>query len=562
MKDANSEAQLIDRKSLAALQALAGKVDAENIGTTQRNIANQRLQLLDQIRNDPELYRAITSQLRADAAAGTIAGQRAANVGTQAQTADQSYDASAAELYKSLFTGDTAVADATRNSIYSNQNKVADNYIQGQLNNMSKAAQDELTKSENIKAAMEALSTALGVDVDKYDDTIAEQQAQAKANASKLTTDLDNKIKEELAIDDAQLQYILNLFNTSSAELDKALSNNGDATAAVQELIRQYNDVNKIGDVNSANDYLASSNENSTGSLGTNIANNLKNTLNSVTASKTPTENYTKLDLSKYWSSDKLENIEYDDVVNNEVYQSYLANIGELTRYKTLDELKKQFGLDMLDEEGLQKLFEANAEAANKQSDRIFNDAQRAYIAAITAGDAKTAEQLTRLAVSTGGAKGNLYKSTALANNYAQQRANAPTGMQLATDFQNQQSANKAAVAQSAIDANSALTNYIGSGTDNAGKGTLYGAAVGYDQAAANNTTSFGGYGNNKMTAGQQLNTIITNSDIANYDRLSEVTNHYNSTNAHVAANKISNTGSKLGLLAEVEALAKTANKK
>lgn len=536
MKGPDNQPELLKRASLQQLQALAGQVDTENLGTTQRNINSQRLQLLDQIRNDPELYQAITSQLRADAAAGTIAGQRAANVGAQAQAADQNYDASTTELYKSLFTGDTAAADATRNQLYKSQTGAVQSYGQEMLQNMSKASQDYITQSDNIRTAMDALGTALGVEVKKYDDKVAEEQAKASANAKQLETDITNRLKTNLQMNDSQLSLLLDILGTSTATLDKAVNGNANVKPQIDALMKtlDQDSVNKI-----------------------------------VKAG-----GYTKQELPEYWSPELLKNFEYDSVTNNDVYQSYLDKMDSLTKYKTLDELKSQFGfklgkdalqgiegleslegLDLLDEAGLKTLFESNANRANKQSDRIFNDAQRAYIAAITAGDAKTADQLTRLAVSTGGAKGNLYKATAFANNYAQQRNNASTGLKLATDFQNQQSANRNLLAQSGLDANNTLTSWVGSGTDAAGQPTLYGAAVNFDKGTSQNISSLGDLANKTMTGTQTINSSRVDSSIANHDRLQSVINTGNTASASGAANNIANKGTQLGALADVESL-------
>ena len=75
----NAASDVIARAKLTKLQQLAGMVNEENKNTTLRNLDNQTAQLLEQIRKDPELYNSIVSQLRSDAASGTIAGQRAAN---------------------------------------------------------------------------------------------------------------------------------------------------------------------------------------------------------------------------------------------------------------------------------------------------------------------------------------------------------------------------------------------------------------------------------------------------------------------------------------------------
>lgn len=533
MKSADSSAEVIERKSLKDLQALTSAINAENINTTDRNINKQRLDLLDQVRNDPELYQAITSQLRADAAQGTIAGQRAANIGAQAQAADQNYDTSAAELYKNLFTGDSAVAGTTRQNILSGRASTLDQYIQGQLSKGAKMGSDALVQSQNISTALQSLKEMAGIDAAKFDDLMAEAHAAAKGNAEKLSSDLDGKVKVDTAKQDTALTEFMNTLGLGEDYLNKGASSNTDVTDAVKVII----------------DALSGSSKTDT-------------MLDRLAGIDSSTSGYKKLDRPEYTEAELFDNPEYNAAINNPVIQSYLDNMKELTSYKDLSTLKSELDLDMLDEAGMAALYEGYTKEANKESDRVFNKAQRAYIAAITAGDAKTADQLSRLAVSTGGAKGNLYKMSALTNNYNQQRNGSTTGRQLATDFQNQQAANLAAIAKSGLDANSALTKYLGTGTDSYGTPTLYGIGNTYDKATASIQDAFSQYGNKKAEVTQKLNTSKVNGNIANFDRLNSLINEYDKANVAGAVNNIGNTGTRNTLKTQIDAMKAQSTKK
>ena len=221
---------------------------------------------------------------------------------------------------------------------------------------------------------------------------------------------------------------------------------------------------------------------------------------------------------------------------------------------KSLDDILSEYGLDMLSEEGLKTLYTQYAEDANKRSDQVFNAAQRAYIAAITAGDAKTSEQLTRLAQNTSGARSNLYATEALANQFRQQRANASTGLQMATDVQNQRSANANAVNKAALQANSALSNYLGTGADGYDKSTLYAIGSLWDQAAANHRQSYGTLSHSIMQGVQNMNTQNVQNSVNNANRLAQLAAGITSANAAAAANNAANTASRNAAITQAKA--------
>lgn len=256
-----------------------------------------------------------------------------------------------------------------------------------------------------------------------------------------------------------------------------------------------------------------------------------------------------------YEKAKQFNNQQYNDVLNSK-YMDYLDPdvIKQMGSSKSLNDILSEYGLDMLSEEGLKTLYTQYAEDANKRSAQVFNAAQRAYIAAITAGDAKTSEQLTRLAQNTSGARSNLYAAEALANQFRQQRSNANTGLQMATDVQNQRSANANAVNKAALQANSALSGYLGTGADGYDKSTLYAIGSLWDQAAAANRQSYGTLSNSIMQGVQNMNTQNVQNSVNNANRLAQLAAGITSANAAAAANNAANTASRNTAITQAQA--------
>lgn len=513
------EYALIDRASLSELQDSAANINAENQSINLRNINNQRKQLLQQIQRDPELYEAIVSQFRSDAATGVTAGQRAANAAALAKEKNTEYNTAANELYQSLISGDNSLTASTRQNAMSNATTALDAFVKGKINNMNKAGLDATTQSTDVATAVEALMTALDVDASRYENAAAEKQAAADANTSKRVNDILADVNAQTASQDAALQQLYDTYGIGKDYLQSASSGSANVNDALQTII------------------------------------------DAIQNPASSSSSFKKVDTPAYENAKQFTNKEYNDVVNNSAYKSYLDNMDSLTKTKSLNELLNDFDLDMLSEEGMKALYNQYAEDANKQSNQIFNAAQRAYIAAITAGDAATTASLERLAQTAGISRGNLYAASDFANQYQRQSNALSSGNQMNTDALNQISENNSALSQARLSANQALTNYIGNGTNSYDSGSLYGAAKLFDNAAAQNRQSFGQLGNKLMSTTQGMNTTNVNTAIGNADRLSQLANQYTSANATSAANNTQNAATRNTLIAEVEALRKQAER-
>lgn len=514
--------QLIERQDLDALQKIAGEIDKENQDTTLRNIDQQRKQLLQQIQRDPELYKAITEQFRNDASANGIAGQRAARVADVVKEKNLEYKSAADELYNSLTSGENNVAANTRQSIMGNSTNALDAFIKGQLNNINKAGMDKQTQATDVETAVNALKTMLGVEETQYSDAAAIAQAEADANTEELINKATSETNDQITADDTALETIANIYGIGKDYLKSAV--NGDA----------------------------------------NVADAVNTIISAVKNIETSKPTYTTVEAPEAEEAVKLNNGEYARLqtllTGDSGYANILNNMDELTETPTLQTLLQDYGLDtLLNERDMKEEYEEYAKNANQQSDRVFNEAQRAYIAAITAGDSKTAASLEKLAQNAGASKRNLYVASALANQYQQQTNALNTGSRLNTDVLNQRSANASAIAQAKLAASQALTNYIGNGTNSYDRGTLYGAAKLFDNAAAQNRYNLASLGNQQMTTTQGLNTTNTNVAIGNNNRLDKLASSYTANNAAAATNNKKNEGTRDTLIAEVEALRKQA---
>lgn len=502
----------IQRRALAELLGLGDQVLDENDDARQRNIRTQQAALLQQIQQDPELYNALVQRFRADSAAGVTAGQRAANAGDVVNQSQAGYTEAAQNLYDSLFKPDGEIAK-TRDEALSTQQAALDQYITGQLNNARKDAVDAGTQATDLRTAIDALSEVFGVDVSKYANDILESSAATDTKASDILARIAGNSQTALANQDAALQQILNTYNLGNNLASTGASGSTDVSAALGVIMQ------------------ALQNPASTGA------------------------GFKTVSTPDYEKAKQFNNQQYNDVLNS-TYMDYLDPdvIKRMGSSKSLDDILSEYGLDMLSEEGLKTLYTQYAEDANKRSDQVFNAAQRAYIAAITAGDAKTSEQLTRLAQNTSGARSNLYAAEALANQFKQQRSNANIGLQMATDVQNQMSANANAVNKAALQANSALSNYLGTGADGYDKSTLYAIGSLWDQAAATNRQNYGTLSNSIMQGVQNMNTQNVQNSVNNANRLAQLAAGITSANAAAAANNAANTASRNAAITQAKA--------
>ena len=451
--DTNTKLDTIQRTGLNDLLDDAESFNKALTDRTTQSIDNQQQRLIQQIKNDPELYNTVMSQLRQDTAEGTIAGQRAANVVAQAAATGATYDKESEELFQALL-GENNVATNVRDSIYGSKTAALDSYIKGRLNQASSDAYQKQTQANELIQLLSLLGEASGVAQTQYENDVARATAEADVKADR-----------------------------------KDVTTTGTAGGL------------------KASDYTVSKTQN-------------------------------KVDVAN------LTNKQYNDIVNNPIAKQLLTDAAfkQHTAGKSYADILKEYGLtDVLgtgeDDTQLYEVYKGFVEEANQESNKTFNQAQKAYIASIAAGDSVTAEQLTKLAQTAGNTKGNLYAASTLANQYTQQRNAANTGLNLRDSFQQQIADNKMAESNIKTNANNAFTGYVGNGYDASGSATLSGVKKIFDDAS---TTAKGGYSNwaqTFMNNTKEADRTLANAKLNDFIRINNLANKITNKNISGAIN-------------------------
>lgn len=470
---------------------------------TNAELTKQREALLKQIENDPELYNAIVSQFRGDSANGIIAGQRAANALDVSRKANNTYKASADELYKSIGgTGEDSLAGQTRSAIYNNLTGAYGGYTEQQLNTL---ARDMNLQTEDVKELITALSI-INQGLQSEDAQVQRAAADELARIQREATDRESKASQQSAVSIAGANAAANDASTQAALASDIVGNT---------------------------------------SIGLDKDEVLKATSNKSTNYGGGTYNKAKYEDAPYIDENLLKTLlgpDYRKFLTDKTFDRFTTALSEET-------LARQYGLeDLLNVDNVTKQYLKNQQQANEASDKIFNDAQRAYVMAIAAGDEKTAEQLTRLAQTAGTSRKNLYGTTALANQFAQQRANANVSNDLYYDSVKQQAANRAANAN-AIQAGRAQWNqWVGDGNPNASGN---GFSKSYAQHVGNTKDAKGAYGDligAAMSNQSKFNDAIGNVNRGSNNTLSDYAAALNRLNANGAAANTNNSAAIAGI--------------
>lgn len=520
----NTPDQNKQREAFTRLQELINTSTEESVGSTLRDVDTQRKQLLDQIRNDPATYQAIVQQLRADSAAGTIAGQRAANANTALSEQDANYNAAADELYSSLFGKDNNIVDATRQDVFDTKANGLDAYITEQLNAASQDAKKRVQAANDFGTLVDIMRSGLDVEESKHQNAADLAGAASDAETAYLVESIRGLASADRAKQDAALKLLTDNLDLGEKYLNAVTDGSADVTDALGKIITDIEN----GEINVDNWHSSPGLVEMLG--GEAISEKVKPVV--------------------------YDNTQYNAAVNDTKFSEYIDNLPELTKTYTPEEILQLYGLgDYLTKTGLEAQYGNFSADANKQADQVFNAAQRAYIASITAGDVKTAEQLTRLAQTNTGAKQNLNAAAALAKQYTQQFDSAKTGLRLSSDYLNQQSKNKNFVTSNQIGANTKYNTYWGNGNDTYDKSTVNAVTNAFNDAGILFKANAGSYGNKLMSTTQGLNTTNNNLSKDNIGRLSAIANATSGENFNNLVNNITNEGVKQSVLTRAEAM-------
>ena len=503
----------IDAATLQDYLQLAGVLNSTARTRTDNTIQQQRNAALKQIMNDEELYANLVSQFRSDAASGVAAGQRAANVGNVANKANAAYSDTAKTLYESLASGENSQADNIRQTLYNNSIGAYQNYTAQQIALALEAANRFSQQSADFQSVLDAYQQALAAESYKMQRNAADEKA---------------RIENEATVRASQV--------AAQAQADNAnASANADLLSQYGQLISNY-----TGGTNTAD------------ALGT-----LKNNINNTSAVSQGGTSVTP----EYIKNPYIDETVYNALVNNSTYAKYLSpeRLSYFLQDKKYADVAKENGIDyLMDAYGLSNLYAQAAEEANKESDKVFNAAQKAYLAAVAAGDTQTIAQLTGVAATAGASRGNLYGTSALANQFSQQRRNATIGNTLLQDQINQQTANLDALVRAKQQGLSDRVNYLGNGTGSSPSGLL-GATSLYNSVSGSNRSKYSDIAGETMLSQAEQNDIISTLGNAANSARAQLASTYNSANGAAAATNANVDATRKGLTTALNT-SKTSN--
>lgn len=483
--------------------ANAGNAAAKEV--TDATVAQQRNNLLKEIANDPEMYKAAVQQLRTDTANGTVTGQAAANMLNALRDSNNTYKSSADELYASIGgTGEDSAAGSMRSTIYNNLVSAYGGHTNQQLNTLSN---DMLMQSADVNGN---LKTALSL--------INQGVLSEAANIERAAADEEARITREAR-------------DRNSKAAQTSTGSIASANAAADALTN----------------YAATASD-----LTGNTANGLNSTAAANAANAYDYTNYGggTYNKPKYTNAPYIDETLYNTLLTDD-YLKFLSD-DTFKQYTTLAseaDLAERYGLsDLMDVNNVVDRFTGYQQQANTESDRVFNDAQRAYLMAVAAGDSKTAEQLTRLALTASTSRKNLYGATALANQFAQQKANAAVSNNLYYDAMRQQALNKSSMANAENTGRQQWQSWVGDGNPNSANGgfrAAYNTHVGNVNAA---NTYYGDLIRGGMNNQSGYNTVVSKLNNTSNDTLSQYAANLNGINAQGAATNTTNSAAVAGI--------------
>ena len=442
---------------------------------------------LNNIVRDAAIYRTLEAQRNKDAAAGTIAGQRAANAQAAAAEAGNAYVEQANTLREAL----AELAPGLREEYLQNAIDATAADIATKVGIANTEEQNRAAWLQRLEADADLINLALETQRASADRKLTEATARQQALADQYTTNLENQYDADRSVVDSKASTILQ-------DIERAAGG-----AAVQ----------RLGE-------------------GVNVA----------APSTTSRFTYTPIT-----SEDKV----IDENLLNAVINSNLAGQlldpsvqAQATKVQTVKDLISNTGLDyLLSKDAVDKQYGGYATEANRRSDRTFNQAQRAYLAAIAAGDAKTTATLTDLARTAGVGKQNLYGTAALSGALNNQQRNSDLGNQLQLAYRKQQADNAAALNTAWDQGRKAYDTQWGGSTD-ANAITLNSIANMSDLNGAAGDFVYNKLTGAGITGTSSWNDLVSRGVSSNNSTMNTLTNSLNSLDAKRQTNNILNATS------------------
>lgn len=487
--------------------------DADNKNTIVKDVADtkiaaEQLKRLNNITHDTGLLTALRDARNADAAAGTIAGARAANAQQVAAEANAKYGEEAAALLEALAT----LPEEERNSIYSNLTEHLSGYIDQQVGEARTQAGVRNTNIADIASGLDALRAAQDAQLAQAGRDVNEEISRSSDYLTETIQRLASETDAAIAADDAALSTML-----------KNAKGTMDAASYTQ----------LVADVQKILDLKAESGKN----FGTGAAVN---------------PNYINVD------EGKIDETLLRTVLNSPATQHLLSDntFNYATNNKTREDLMREFDVEFLTSlegtdstPGVYDVYGGFAESANTAADRTFNQAQRAYLASIAAGDAKTAEQLTKLAQTAGASKRNLHGAAAFAGMFNQQRNNANVGNTIASNYKLHKAANDM-LTQTARE--NARTTYTTQKSVVPNTNTFGGVAELYNQGSSEGKAAYGGTFVSGMEGQRNWNDTVSTGNRATNNNLANFGSRLQALNTQAATHNTANDATRKQTLYDV----------
>ena len=220
--------------------ATAGEGNEASKDMTDAVIAQRSDALLKEIANDPELYGAVVNQLRTDAAAGTVAGQRAANILSAVRQSNDAYKTGADELYNEIGgTGEDSSAGQMRSAIYNNLIGAYSGFTNQQLNKLSTDMNLQSNDMEELKTALSLIAQGLASEDAQVQRAAADEAARIANAARDRESKAEQKSQASIANANAAADDIATLASLAS-QIAGGSGNAGGANKAATHTHKNY----------------------------------------------------------------------------------------------------------------------------------------------------------------------------------------------------------------------------------------------------------------------------------------------------------------------------------
>lgn len=479
------------------------------------NKANDNLLTDLKSKDTAALIKALNQQQQSDLRNNVVAGQMTANAGNVTQQANATAKEAADKLYESLVGSDNSLPAQQREGVYQNLVDAITNYTTQQLSQMNADQQNFSTDVAQLTSAAQSIQDLINAEMMKANREASDERTRAGIAQSDIISANDTAAALSRSQDQASSQAARDVAN----KLTSLISD--------------------------------SANQDITGALKTLLDNVKSGAYDNSTATKV-THDYTNF-------ADHIDETTYNRLINSGIMDFLTQDAyNRYTTSKNAAELADAYDVEYLTNQNATiGLFEEAAKQANEASDKTFNAAQRAYISAIAAGDAVTAQQLTRLANSAGMAQRELYNTQSALNQLTQQQNNRTVGNSMAQDRAMQQATNKKQLADANATGANSWTQWNGQAGDY--ENSLYSAQKVSGQNAAAGKDAYSVIAGAGLGSQSNWNNLVSEQNNESNRLISDAAKAITANNATNAASNIitsaTNKSTKLGLKTQQQVL-------